>query len=179
MEHKEIKILLQKFYDGTASEKEEDRLITYFADNEVDEELWSDRDLLLGFRQIRETDISVPADLQKNLKNALDPLQRNDKVRTLSSAKVYSIISVAASILIIASVFTFMNKTPDLGTYEDPKVAYAETKEALELVSKYFGKGTEHIDNLSKIEEPRKNLEYLKTFDEGIERTKGLIDITK
>jgi hypothetical protein len=192
MDQMKIKTLLQKYYDGTSTLDEEDALVEYFLDNEVPDEFAKDREQVLGFANVRDEAIPVPLDLDQQILKKLEPFQNETKVRSLPSRTLYTAISVAASILIIASALFFMNRQPDFGSYEDPELAYAETREALEMVSKYFAKGTGHMTNLSKMEDamkplntlekvetPRKSLNYLKSFDQGIKKTYGLIDLDK
>lgn len=188
METKRTQILLQKYYDGISTPEEELDLLEYFSENEVPEEWKSAKEQLLGFHDIRDEEISIPEDLQQSIIKNLEPLQIDKKVKRLNTRPIYSVISVAASIVLIASALLFMNRQPDLGSFDDPDIAYAETKEALNMVSKYFNQGTEKLTNLGKMEEAvkplvnlkkvddtRRTLGYLNSFEQGIKATRGII----
>lgn len=188
METKRTQILLQKYYDGISTPEEELDLLEYFSENEVPEEWKSAKEQLLGFQDIRDEEISIPEDLQQSIIKNLEPLQIDKKVKRLNTRPIYSVISVAASIVLIASALLFMNRQPDLGSFDDPDIAYAETKEALDMVSKYFNQGTEKLTNLGKMEEAvkplvnlkkvddtRRTLGYLNSFEQGIKATRGII----
>lgn len=188
METKRTQILLQKYYDGISTPEEELDLLKYFSENEVPEEWKSAKEQLLGFHDIRDEEISIPEDLQQSIIKNLEPLQIDKKVKRLNTRPIYSVISVAASIVLIASALLFMNRQPDLGSFDDPDIAYAETKEALDMVSKYFNQGTEKLTNLGKMEEAvkplvnlkkvddtRRTLGYLNSFEQGIKATRGII----
>lgn len=175
MKAKEVSELLQRFYDGTSTPDEEKRLMVFFQQETVPDEWIPDREYFLAMQDIQDEPVAVPSDIRQKILETLEPAQARSTVRTLRPAKLYSAISVAAGILILASALFFLNRKPDLGSYSDPEMAYAETKEALEMVGRYFGKGTEHLPSLKKIETPQKSLEHLKSFEQGLDQTRGLI----
>ena len=192
MDQQIIKTLLQKYYDGSTSLEEEDLLIEYFLDNDVPQEFAADKEQILGMSVVRDTEISIPTDLENNILESLKSVQEVNKVRSLRSRPIYMAMSVAASVLIIVSAVMFINRQPDLGSFDDPDLAYVETREALDMMSKYFAKGTTHLsdlnimeeavkplNSLNKVETPRKSIQYLKAFDQGISKAQGLIDLNK
>ena len=76
-----------------------------------------------------------------------------------------------------------------MGTFSDPEIAFAETKEALDLVSKYFNQGTqelkvlsrvekafEPLSNLEKIDQTKKNLQYLGRLDNNVDKMRELLN---
>lgn len=192
MEKKRTLLLLQKYYDGITSLEEEQDLIEYFSENEAPKEWRWAKEQFLGLRAIRNEDIPIPDDLQQSVMQHLEPLQKESKVRRLNTRPIYSIISVAASLVLIVSALIFLNRQPDLGTIDNTEVAFAETKQALDLVSKYFNQGTEQLynlnkieeavkplDNLQRVDETRRTMEYLKNFDKGVETVKGLMNLNE
>lgn len=184
--------MLQKYYDGISSLEEELDLIEYFSENETPKEWKWAKEQLLGLRAISNEDIPMPDDLQQSILQHLEPVQKENKVRRLNTRPIYSVISVAASLVLIVSALVFLNRQPDTGTIDNTEVAFAETKQALDLVSKYFNQGTEELqnlniigeavkplDNLQRVDETRKTMEYLKSFDKGVETVKGLINLNE
>ena len=74
------------------------------------------------------------------------------------------------------STFMFINRQPNLGTYDDPQLAYAETKEALEMVSQMFNRGTEKLAGLGEMDKAMQALSTFGKFGEGMDRTMGLLN---
>lgn len=192
MEKMRIQLLLQKYYDGSTSRQDELDLIEYFSVNEAPKEWKWAKEQLLGLQDISKEDIPVPENLQQSILHRLESVQNKSTSRKLNTRPLYSAISVAASVVMIISALIFLNHQPDLGSIEDTELAYAETKEALDLVSKYFNQGTEHLHNLNKIEEAvkpldnlqrvddtRKALGYLKSLNEGVETVKGVLNFNE
>ena len=186
MERNQINGLLQKYYEGMSSRDEERKLLDYFLGSDVPAELDIDRKHFLALADMQNDEIEVPADLESNILARLAVEQK--PVSLLKSRFVYTAISVAAGLALIVSTFMFINKQQNLGTYDDPQIAYAETKEALELVSQFFNMGTENLaglgemdramqplSQLKKVEEVSENLKYLGKFSEGIEKTRSLL----
>jgi hypothetical protein len=169
-----------------SSSEEEMRLLEYFRKGNVPEDLDVDRLHFLALADMQNEDIEVPEDLESNILSRLAVEQR--PVRRLNSRFLYTVTSIAAGMAIIVSTYLFLNRQPDLGTYDDPQVAYAETKEALDMVSKYFNKGTselselkafnqavEPLGQLKKVEKASTDLKYLNKFQVGVEKTRGII----
>jgi hypothetical protein len=168
MKTQRMKILLDKYYKGETSIDEENILMNYFLDNDVPEEFCEDRKLFVGLNELKEEDIVVPENLKNDILNKLEPLQEN-KIKKINFS-LYKVMSVAASVVLIISTVFLLNRNVD--TYDDPQLAYAETKEALYTVSKYFNKMEEAVKplkNVEKIDETREDLEYLNLFNKGLD----------
>jgi len=59
MEAKEIRKLLEQYYEGNTTLVEEKQLYTYFSQTEVPADLWADRDQFLEFAEFRATNPSA------------------------------------------------------------------------------------------------------------------------
>jgi hypothetical protein len=133
MESKAIEVLLEKYLKAETSVKEEERLRTYFASGEVPHNLQQFTPMFSYFNLAKEENFTGKV------------------TYTSGSKKVYSWMAVAASILILLGVVVQQNTTGnEFGTYEDPKLAMQETKEVLEMVSRYMNTGA---DDLGYLEE--------------------------
>jgi len=187
MDRKKVIGLLQKYYDGMSSPEEEKKLLMYFREDDVPEEFNADRLHFLALADMQNEEIEVPDELETNILARLAVEQK--QTRRINKRFLYSVSSIAAGLAIIMSTYLFLNRQPDLGTYDDPQVAYAETKEALNMVSKYFNQGTnqlselgrmnqaiEPLEKLGKVNEASSDLKYLGKFQEGIGRTRGILD---
>jgi hypothetical protein len=135
-----IKKILDRYWEGETSLKEEQLLKTYFNSNKVAKELESFRPLFVYQKEQKA----------KTSTQSFEDLKRKPVVHRL----VPTWLTVAASILILLSVGTFyyMNDTSSdstvlavdetvKDTYKDPKEAYKEAKAALLLISKGLNKG--------------------------------------
>jgi hypothetical protein len=73
-------------------------------------------------------------------------------------------LSVAASVLVLLSVglFTYnhynQSTSEDLGTYDDPEVAFRETQKALDLISESVNKGIVSISYLNEFEQSKNRI---------------------
>ncbi len=186
MERNQITGLLQKYYNALSSQDEEKKLMDYFLGSDVPDELDIDRKHFLALADMQNEEIEVPADLESNILARLAVEQR--PVRKLNTRFLYTLTSVAAGLALIVSTFLFLNREPNLGTYDDPQIAYAETKQALEMVSQLFNQGIEKLSGLEEMDramqplnqlenvgKASKNLKYLEKFDEGVNETHGLL----
>ncbi len=183
MERDQIVALLQKYYKGMSSQEEEKELLEFFAEQDVPEEFDVDQKHFLAMADMQKEDIEVPADLEANILARLAVEQK--PARRLNSRMLYTITSVAAGLALLLSTFMYINRQPNLGTYDDPQIAYAETKEALEMVSKIFNQGTEKLSGLNEMDKAMQplnilgkvnlvsdNLKYLSKFGEGGDSSK-------
>ena len=78
MELNEIKILLEKFYEGLTSLEEERILRDYFRNQSVPEELISDKDLFL-FTDSEKEIVPSSQNLERKLENWIDHQGRSIK----------------------------------------------------------------------------------------------------
>lgn len=135
-----IKEILDRYWEGTTSLKEEQLLRTYFNSNHVAKELASFRPLFVYYKEQKS----------KTASQSFEGLKNKRIVHRL----VPTWVTVAASILIMlmAGTFCYVNQTSsnptvfaaskmEKDTYKDPKEAYEETKAALLLISKGLNKG--------------------------------------
>ena len=142
MELREIEILIDKYFDAETSIAEENQLKMYFSSHDVAPHLEQYRSMFGYFAH------------EKN--------QRFEKTIPLKTKKQYvAWLSVAASVVILLGVFTFIDRQPnnnDLGTFDDPEVALRETQKALNLLSQNVNKGASTIGYLEEYESSRKTI---------------------
>ncbi len=149
MELNKIKELLEKYFEGNLSEKEEQLLKTYFSQEIVAEHLQKYKPLFAFFAEAKQSESTRNFRLNDN--------QNNKKSRNVT-------IGIAASLLIAIGtvIFMFSNNQPttkeDLGTFNDPKVALQETQKALSLLSKHVNTGYESVQYIDEYEITRDKL---------------------
>ena len=140
MDYKKIKDLLDRYWEGETSLKEEKLLRTDFNSNQVAKELESFRPLFVYHK----------AQQAKTSTQSFEELKRKPIVHRLMPTW----LTVAASILILFAVGTFYYMNDNRSdstvfaegemakdTYKDPEAAYKEAKAALLLISKGLNKG--------------------------------------
>lgn len=140
MEHTNIEILLEKYFEGETSIAEEKELTNYFSSPNVAQHLEQYKSLFGYFSQTKKL-----AFLQEI------PLQpKNNKAAWLS---------IAASVVVLLGVGTFVylnnnqgNQNKDLGTYNDPEIAFKETQKALAMLATHVNVGIESVHYVKEYE---------------------------
>ncbi|MHA3786773.1 hypothetical protein ACX0HA_01080 [Flavobacterium hauense] len=148
MELRAIEKLLEKYFNAETTIAEEKDLKLYFSSPDVAPHLEQYKPMFGYFSKQDE--------------------QKFDKALPLKTKKRYAAwISVAASVVLFSGLLTFYNTQPaeeDLGTYDDPEVAFRETQKALQMLSTNVNVGMGGVHNVGK--------EYEKTTKEIIKEKK-------
>ena len=149
----DIKHLLDRYYDGTTTEEEENTLRTYFNGSDIDASL---REESAIFTALQSSECPVPTGMEERLSrqisqwNSLDVATR----RTVRHINLRWVVGIAASLLLLlatgAIVYQHENNSPqtEQDTYTNAKDAYAETSRALMKFSKSLNKGIEATENV-------------------------------
>lgn len=129
MELNKIEILLEKYFQGETSIAEENELKEYFSSSKISQDLEQCQSLF-GYFSNEKQQISKQKPLIKSRK---------------SNLKWWSI---AASVLVLLGIGTYgyfvfdnSNQNQDLGTFDNPEVAFIETQKALSLLSTQINTG--------------------------------------
>jgi hypothetical protein len=142
MELKAIEKLLDKYFDAETNTAEEKELKHYFSLPDVAPHLEQYRPLFGYISQ--------------------ETSQQFDKPIPLKTKKHYAAwISVAASVVLMLGMFTFYNSQPsedELGTYDDPEVAFRETQKALNMLSENVNVGVSSMNYIGEYEKTRKTI---------------------
>ena len=131
MEFNKIESLLEKYFQGETSIAEEQELKAYFSSQNVLPHLEQYKPLFGYFANAKEQKLSqevMPKTKKRNL----------------------GWLSVAASVVVLLGIgtFAYLNNetaTQDLGTYDNPEVAFAATQKALALLSNHVNVGIESV----------------------------------
>ena len=143
MESHKIDTLLEKYFEGETTIAEEKELQSYFSGSDVAQHLEQYRPMFGYFTQAREQQFerAVP----------LHPRKR----------KAVAWLSVAASVAVLIGIGTFaynnMQNQPkqDLGTYDDPEVAFRETQKALDMLAAHVNTGVESVGYINEYEQSK------------------------
>lgn len=143
MELDKLEILLEKYFEGETSIAEENQLKDYFSSSNVAQHLQQYKPLFGYFSASKQQEFTQEL-----------PLNSNNRAKKRTTTW----LSIAASVVVLlgAGTFTFFNydTTPkeDLGTFEDPEVAFRETQKALSLLSQNVNVGMESIQYIQEYE---------------------------
>ena len=155
MESENIKKLLEKYWECSASEQEEEKLKEFFTQENVPEEFAEYKPLFQYFHQEKQTKLDESFDEKLELK-----IQESTVLKKRRSLWLPNLMKVAASLLIVLTCAYFytgdkMNQNQAVleDTYEDPEKAYAEVKAALMKVSKNLNQGTKYVVSIKQINE--------------------------
>jgi hypothetical protein len=180
MKSEKIRSLLAKYYKGETTLDEEQDLRKYFLDNpDVPEEFIVEKEQFIMYDKAAKKEVPFD-DFEEKLEKLIDDQKviRPD----FTSRKLWiRVAGVAASILLVFSVYNsfkyFISKPDDTGTFDDPVIAYEETKKALYFVSSKFNEGTKNLANISKLEEGQKMLRPVSKLDQGLNKLQLLSKI--
>ncbi|MBQ0786526.1 MAG: hypothetical protein KBT69_03435 [Oceanihabitans sp.] len=131
-----IEQLLEKYNNGETSLKEEQQLKDYFKQETVAPHLEMYKPMFAYFSVSQEEKFTKDVPLKSNKNN------------------LYKWISVAAvAVLMLGFYFKSpLTSAEDLGTYDDPEMAYLEVKKSLEMISTQFNKGASSINYLAEVD---------------------------
>lgn len=151
MEFNEIKALLEKYWNGETTLEEEIQLRDWFATHETPAEFQEVASLFRYFDQQRQLVVSTGFD---------EELRKKIKPRGALHKLYYNSMRIAAGLAVVVASVWFISRelrseqpiqsgTELKDTYDDPKLAFEETKKALKMISRSFGKAEEKARNIN------------------------------
>lgn len=163
-----IEQLIEKYERAETSTGEEKILKDFFLKEEIPLHLRS-YSALFNF-----IDNSQKEELEdKNFDDRVLKAIGEDKVIPISSGKnrkIYTLAGIAASIIILIGLyFQFRNDNITIhDTYDDPQLAYAETKQILLRVSGNLNSGLDELKKISEFNNGLDELNNISAFETGI-----------
>ena len=144
MELNNIEQLLEKYFEGETSVAEEQQLKEYFNSEHVASHLEVHKPLFSYFSQSNKDKMNFSPILP-------------------SKKRIYTLwIGVAASLLFIVGIVTFWDKPSakqeDLGSFEDPEIAFRETQKALAMLSENVNVGIQSLEYVNEYEKTKKTI---------------------
>lgn len=148
MKSDNIKQLLNKFYSGETSLKEEKILSDFFHCDTVPDEFLPDKNL---FFALSKNHIDVPREESEKIERLIDSFKPELNKKAKKAPLIYWTIGVVASLAILFGITQFYTgqQTKDAlftDTYDNPDDAYRATMDALQLFSQNFSQGTETME---------------------------------
>jgi hypothetical protein len=170
MNIKEIEILLEKYYEGETTREEEKLLREFFSADEVPAHLRQHQSLFRFFT----SEASLTLDSVKQEKVLMRRLNRFEKEVSATDMqpvqrRMYYLSGIAAGLLIlIGLVFTFkselLRKHFPLKENASTEMAYAQTKQALLLVSVGLNTGLDAVQRLSTLNNAMEQVQKINIF---------------
>ncbi len=176
MKDKDLKQLLEKYYSGESTEEDEIFLNEYFNGNSVSEGYEAEKLIFRYFEE--EKNIPPPAvDFEIRIMEGVDRFNKKRKAQELRTY-LYPVIGVAASILLILGAqLIFSPKEKSTDTYDDPQIAYAETRRILYDVSIKLNRGKRSMEPVGKISKMKgKSFEAINKSTEIISKSLKNLD---
>lgn len=136
MESSRVEILLEKYFQGESSIAEENELRKYFSSSDVAQHLLQYQPLFAYFSQEKEQKFTPEFPSQ-------------------SRKKYWGWLSVAASAVVLLGIGTYVYHDvtavkQELGTYDDPEIAFKQTQKALALLSNHVNTGIESVQYIQE-----------------------------
>lgn len=178
MNYNSIKELLEKYYAGETTLKEEDALKHFFAEEVVPERLKADQELFRAMIASEQEEV-LGDDFDEAVLSQLEGSSfrwgRHEWIYTLSGLAAAAVIVIS---LWIGGVFAPQRSLP--GTINNPQVAYAETRKALAEVSDNLNKGLAPVQSAAKkLDEPVKQMSKIDDMREALKKVKYIEEINK
>lgn len=160
MDSDRIDELLNKYWNCETSLEEEQQLRTYFSGRENPEQWKQTAALFQYFDTVRKKTLNDQAFDDVVLKQVLAPK------KTTITRILYNSMRMAAGVaVLVVAIWLVRNEiretTPQatVDTYDDPKLAFEETKKALMMISKSFGNAEEKAKRINMFNEAREQIQ--------------------
>ena len=175
MKVQDIKLLIEKFYNGETSRNEEQLLKDYFEQKDIPEQ-FSDTKEYFNFLQ-KEAALELDDAFEEKFFKEAEHKTNNKRIW------MYRISGIAATILVFVLVWVgteLFQPKEVYGTISDPAIAFLETQKALDEVSKKMNKGLKPAEKTVKsIDNNAKKIGELKKLNKALENTKSIHKIDK
>jgi hypothetical protein len=169
METGQLKILLEKYFEGQTTLQEEQALLDFFTGDQNTAEMNPYRQQFMLLKEAREQSVYT-SEFEKRLTGLID--EQLKTANAIPRRKLYFRYAAAASIAVLiglsAMVLVRSRFQKQEDTYSDPQLAYMEVQKTLLYVSHTMNRGIEPLSNVSRINTATGNLEHLKKLDNGI-----------
>jgi len=180
METGQIKILLERYFEGQTDLQEEQLLQDYFSADVTDLELLPFRQQFLLIRAVREQESSGYPEFEARLAGLIDS-QHQEPVSGLPAGRQISILrrlpimkmAAAAAIITMIGISGLLlvqkdrHRTRD--TYSDPQQAYNEAQKTMLYVAHRMNSGIEPLSAVSKINAGNEHLKSLKKLNNSLD----------
>lgn len=159
MDSNKIEELLEKYWSCETSLEEENALREYFSKENISPSLKDAAALFQFFQAQRQMGLRDQSFDKSTIASLTSP--RRGRIRHL----VFNAMRIAAGIVVLMVAVWFVrsevrNSTPQemVDTYDDPEMAFEETKRALMIISKSFGKVEDDAKQINLFNEAQQQI---------------------
>ena len=158
METKEVKRLLQLYFNGESTDQDERDLEKYFQSENIADELKEYAEFFGGISELANTSDSNSA-IEEDI---MDYILENEHREKTKFRQMWRLVTgVAATVIIVLGGFLFyqqQNQQPFEDTYKDPEQAYIVAQQTLQFVSSKYNKGLSGLTEFDKLEKAERPL---------------------
>lgn len=174
MNIREVKLLIEKYFEGETTLQEEKKLKEFFSSSTVPAELEEFVPVFAYFSEEKKI-VSTTVSQAKPVPARVIPITRK-------RAFWLTVSGIAASIIFIVAIVVESGKNNPAGnenytgqeySSEEINAAYQQTRQVLAFVSNKFSQGTEPLNKVSKIGYSEKPLEQIKKLDKSLSNLSG------
>jgi hypothetical protein len=163
MDSKHIEQLLEKYWNAETSLEEEQELRAYFGGASVADSL---KETAVLFRYFEaEKKKSVEESFEKVVTNEIKQRHSGKVVKMITFTQMAR-IAAGIFVVVVAGYFIRMEvrkaypeEIAVTDTYNDPKIAFEETKKALMMISKSFGRAKSETEKIKMFNEAEKKIQ--------------------
>jgi hypothetical protein len=155
MDSKHFEILLEKYWKCETSLEEEKELRDYFQGRDIPQNMNDTAELFRYFEAQQKQLVIEPA-FDEEVKRKITSHRPQGKVVKM----MYNYARIAAGLIVVVAATYFVRQEvrksypPEVAdTYSDPKLAFEETKKALMMISKGFGKAQREANKIKMFNE--------------------------
>lgn len=162
-----IEQLLERYWKCETSLEEEKELRTYFNEKEVPEDLKETALLFRYFEYQKNLKINK-VDFESKVRASTTSVEKGNVIKMFfTTAKIAAgvLVLVAAAYLVRQEIRKSYPKEV-VDTYSDPQLAFEETKKALMMISKTFGKAKQEAAKITVFNEAEQIIQNGATNDD-------------
>lgn len=157
MDSKQLEALLQKYWDCETSLEEEERLREYFRTHDIPEH-FKEATLLFGYFD-RQRQQAVPGQFENGvLKKIKSPKGKTVNLWQTSWRIAAGVAVLVAAVFFVRQEIRSNNEIAMEDTFDTPEQALEETKKALLMISKGFGKAEQQAKKINVLNEAQDKL---------------------
>ncbi len=168
MDSKQLEQLLEKYWNTETSLEEEKQLRDFFRGETIPEQFKETAELFRYFDHQKKVQLNEPSfdgDVARKI-NATRPAAKTVKM-------YYNYARIAAGVAVVIAATYFVGQevrksypAEVTDTYSDPKLAFEETKKALMMLSKGFGKARHETEKIKMFNEAEQKVQSKHTAKE-------------
>lgn len=163
MDFKNREQLLEKYWNCETSLEEEQQLRDFFKGNAIPEALNKTAPLFRFFEEERKKSLGDSFD-----QRVTKELKKRQGSKIINMVSWIQIVRIAAGLLVVVAATYFIREEvrkaypPEVAvtdTYSDPQLAFEETKKALMMISKGFGKAKSEAGKIKMFNEAERKIQ--------------------